>query len=98
MGSLAMTKALVLPSFDIGTPTVPHDMVAQIHKGETIVPATFAEGIRRGEMTLGGPGGGQAGSNHSASLVLGSDILAVLQSEGRALVKIVQNQGRVSFA
>ncbi len=29
----------LLPSFDVGTPFVPHDMVAKIHKGERIVPA-----------------------------------------------------------
>jgi hypothetical protein len=87
----------VAASFAVGTPTVPQDMVAQIHKGETIVPATFAEGIRRGEMTLGGPGGGK-GSNHSASLVLPEDILAAIASKGSALVKIMNNQGRVSFA
>lgn len=28
-----------LPSFDVGTPYVPYDMVAKIHKGERIVPA-----------------------------------------------------------
>jgi hypothetical protein len=28
-----------LPSFDVGTPYVPHDMVATIHRGERIVPA-----------------------------------------------------------
>ena len=43
-------------SFDVGTPYVPQDQLAQIHKGEMIVPATFAEGIRRGDMALGDGG------------------------------------------
>ena len=30
-----------LPSFDVGTDNVPHDMIAQIHKGERIVPAAY---------------------------------------------------------
>ena len=33
-----------LPSFAVGTDFVPHDMVAQIHKGEMIVPAAFNGG------------------------------------------------------
>lgn len=93
-GSLAMTKAFSLPSFDVGTPSVPRDMVAQIHQGEMIIPKTFAEGIRKGEVPLGGA----SGSNHSASLVLPDDILAAIASKGGALVKIINNQGRVSFA
>jgi hypothetical protein len=42
-----------LPSFDVGTTNVPRDMVAQIHKNETIIPAPFASGIRSGALTLG---------------------------------------------
>ena len=90
MGSLAMTKALALPSFDIGTPTVPHDMVAQIHKGETIVPATFAEGIRRGEMTLGGPGGGNAQTNH-----YGGPVTIHINGAGGNAQSIAQEVARV---
>jgi hypothetical protein len=52
-------------SFDVGTPSVPRDMVARIHAREGIVPATFMDGIRRGELTLGGP----AGSSSSSSSV-----------------------------
>jgi len=33
-----------LPSFAVGTDFVPHDMVAQIHQGEMIVPAAFNGG------------------------------------------------------
>lgn len=40
-------------SFAVGTPYVPHDQLAQIHQGEMIIPRTFADGIRNGEMSLG---------------------------------------------
>ena len=40
--------------FADGTPNIPNDMMAKVHKGETIVPQTFAEGIRSGEMVLSG--------------------------------------------
>ena len=42
-----------MPSFAVGTANVPGDMTAQIHQGEAIIPKTFAESIRAGEMTLG---------------------------------------------
>ncbi|MDE2254182.1 MAG: hypothetical protein KGL42_07965 [Betaproteobacteria bacterium] len=37
-------------SFAAGADTVPHDMVAQIHKGGMIVPASGAEAIRSGAL------------------------------------------------
>lgn len=39
-----------LPSFDVGTNYVPHDMVAQVHQGEAIIPAS--------QNMQGGGGGG----------------------------------------
>jgi hypothetical protein len=39
-----------LMSFDVGTEHVPQDMIAQIHKGEMIVPAYDAERIRNGGL------------------------------------------------
>lgn len=56
VGAIGAAKSALIASqkFAVGTPEVPRDMVAQIHKGETIIPATFAEGIRRGDLTLGG--------------------------------------------
>lgn len=33
-----------LPSFDVGTPFVPHDMIAKIHRGERITPAAQNNG------------------------------------------------------
>ncbi len=94
-GSIALTKALA--SFEVGTPRVPRDMLAQIHSGEGIIPKNFMDGIRSGELSLGGPGAGGGGS-HTASVALGSDIIRLLKTEGSALVKIVQNQGQVAFS
>lgn len=52
-----------LASFDTGSWEVPHDMVAQIHQGEMIVPRTYAESMR----SNGGAGGGNGGSSSSVS-------------------------------
>jgi len=37
-------------------PNVPSDQLAQIHKGEMIIPQTFAESVRRGEIAISGSG------------------------------------------
>ena len=39
LGSLIGKISDLLPSFGVGTPYVPQDMIARIHKGERIVPA-----------------------------------------------------------
>lgn len=41
-------KFLGLNSFAVGTPYVPSDQIAQIHKGEMIIPADEAAAMRRG--------------------------------------------------
>jgi len=95
LGGGLMSYATGLMGFAVGTPRVPRDMLAQIHSGEGIIPSNFMDAIRAGDLTLGGPGGG---GGHSASLVLGSDIMAAIKDQGYALAKIVLEQGRVSFA
>ena len=47
----------VIGSFAVGADNIPHDMVAQIHKGEMIIPAGPAAAIRSG--TLGSSNGAQ---------------------------------------
>lgn len=39
--------------FASGTSFVPSDMMANIHKGEMIIPQTFSDSIRNGELVLG---------------------------------------------
>ena len=39
--------------WDVGSYNIPQDQFGMVHKGEIIVPRTFAEGIRSGELTLG---------------------------------------------
>lgn len=39
--------------YDVGSYNIPEDQFGMVHKGEIIVPRTFAEGIRSGELTLG---------------------------------------------
>lgn len=56
-----------MASFDVGTDYVPHDMLAQVHRGEMVVPQTFADSIRSGDISLGGGGdsGGGGSGGHS---------------------------------
>lgn len=48
--------------FADGTSNIPYDMVANVHKGEGVVPATFMDSIRSGELTLSGNSGTSSGS------------------------------------
>lgn len=47
-----------LPSYAIGTDFVPEDMIAQVHRGEMIIPAKQAERIRSGNNGAGFSGVG----------------------------------------
>jgi hypothetical protein len=40
-GILSSQYGFSLPSFDVGTNYVPHDMLALIHQGESITPAAY---------------------------------------------------------
>lgn len=54
-GEVASLAGTILSSFAVGTTAVPHDMVAQIHKGEMIIPAGPAGQIRAGAGAAQGP-------------------------------------------
>lgn len=40
-------------SFAVGSPNIEQDQFANIHKGEIIVPKTFSDGLRDGDLMLG---------------------------------------------
>lgn len=51
-GSEGMSALMGLASFAVGTPYVPHDMVAQIHQGEAIVPAHLNSPFSGGNVSV----------------------------------------------
>lgn len=50
---IAAIQAEPLPSYAVGAVDVSKDHIAEIHQGELIIPKTFAEGIRDGDISLG---------------------------------------------
>ncbi len=40
-------------SFAVGSPNIEQDQLANIHRGEIIVPKTFSDGLRDGDLMLG---------------------------------------------
>ena len=72
--------------FATGTTFVPQDMPAMIHQGEAIIPKTFMEGIRAGDLALV--------ANSSASAASGSPVYVTVNVSGsvvseRELVDVV---------
>lgn len=84
-----------LMGFASGTPNLPRDMVAMVHKSEIIAPAAESEAARAGDFGpmakfLGVQGGGQQGIVGRGRLVsLEDEVLAVLQAQGSAVVRIM---------
>jgi len=73
-----------LPSFDVGTNFVPNDMIAQIHKGERIIPASQNNNTMDGStynITI------NAGSNASADDIAKTVINKIKQLEKMSGVK-----------
>lgn len=53
--SIAVLAArAAINSFAVGTDYVTKDQLAMVHKGEMIIPKTFAEGVRSGEVSVTG--------------------------------------------
>jgi len=52
--SAAQVAGIQAQSFAVGTTNIPQDQLANVHAGEMIIPKTFAQGIRAGDVNLGG--------------------------------------------
>lgn len=77
-GGIASFFSKLLPSFDVGSSNVPADMVANIHKGEMIIPADQASIIRDGNFS---GGSGPAAVTTSISVVVnGGNVSSDTQS------------------
>jgi tape measure domain-containing protein len=54
---LAMVMTQPLPSLAVGTANVPADTIAQLHAGEGVIPKTFMDSVRAGDLAIGGSRG-----------------------------------------
>ena len=61
--------------WDVGSPNIPFDHIAMVHKGETIIPRTFADGIRSGELSLVGKNSNQTTSPIVVNISVGGSIV-----------------------
>jgi hypothetical protein len=57
----ALIASKALPSYDVGSWSIPTDQVAMVHAGEMIIPAQQAGQIRSGAASIGGSSGGVSG-------------------------------------
>lgn len=87
IGKKAWNGFLNFIGLDVGTISVPQDMPAIVHQGETIIPRTFAEGIRSGELSLvGGKGSASSGQPVYISISVAGSV--VTENE---LVDVIYN-------
>lgn len=80
MSSIGSFFGNLLPSFDVGSPNIPQDMIAKVHKGEMIIPAQQANQIRNG----GGSGATIIQNNTFQSGVTRSEVQNVLPQVAKA--------------
>lgn len=78
-----------LMSFDVGTDSVPHDMVAQIHAGERIIPAATNKTLTD-QLSSGGLGGGHQ-INMSITAMDSQSVLGAMDGVKRELAMMLDN-------
>jgi len=85
-----------LPSYAVGTNNVTHDQVAQIHKGERIVPASQNNSESLGNMFGGGSDGASISHNptYNISAMDGRSVERALANNSRQVTKGLQRVSR----
>ena len=69
--------------WDVGSYNIPQDQIGMVHKGEIIVPKTFAEGIRKGELSLG-----SGSQSNQSSIVVNLNVAGSVATENE-IVEVV---------
>ncbi|RQY50966.1 hypothetical protein DF109_32445 [Burkholderia stagnalis] len=87
-GTMGMSAlmGLALPKFDVGTPFVPNDMIAQIHRGEAIVPAHLNSPFNPGNVSVSNqfvlPGGVDLRTQSQIAAMAGGAISQAMKRNG----------------
>lgn len=85
-GGGGMSALMGLASFDVGSPYIPTDMVAQIHKGEAIIPAHLNSPYNPNNVAVTNnfvvPGGADLRTQSQIFAMAGAGIQRALQRNG----------------
>jgi len=66
--------------WDVGSTNIPHDQFGMVHQGEAIIPRTFADGVRNGDMAI-------VGGRNSQNNIASSPIYVTLNVGGSVLAE-----------
>lgn len=85
-GGGGMSALMGLASYDVGTPFVPNDMIAQIHRGEAIVPAHMNSPYAGGNVSVSNqfvlPGGTDMRTQSQIAAMAGASISQAMRRNG----------------
>lgn len=85
-GGGGLSALMGLASYDVGTPYVPQDMIAQIHQGEAIVPAHLNSPYNPGNVNVSNqfvlPGGTDLRTQSQIAAMAGASISQAMRRNG----------------
>ena len=94
VGDAALGQVMAYETFDVGTPNVPRDMLAQIHEGEAIIPKHTAQAWRDGDTQALGGGGGSNPVHFHISSMDSAGVAKLLKQHGSAIAAGVASAAR----